>query len=97
MSMNKERLFQIISAPHVTEKTAASEKQIVFKVTKTATKAEIKEAVETLFEVKVASVRVVNLKGKRKNFRARPGKQSDVKKAYVGLVEAVDYEQFMAN
>lgn len=95
--MRKERLFQIISAPHVTEKTAAAEKQIVFKVAKTATKTEIKEAVETLFEVKVASVRVVNLKGKRKNFRMRQGKQADVKKAYVGLVEAVDYEQFMAN
>ncbi len=96
MSMNKERLYQIISAPHVTEKTAASEKQIVFKVNNTATKSEIKEAVEQLFDVKVASVRVVNQKGKRKNFRARQGKQSDVKKAYVGLVEAIDYEQLMA-
>ncbi len=95
--MRKERLFQIIRAPHVTEKTAASEKQIVFKVAKDATKAEIKEAVETLFEVKVESVRVVNLKGKRKNFRARQGKQSDVKKAYIGLAEAIDYEQMMAN
>lgn len=96
MSMNKERLYQIISAPHVTEKTAAQEKQIVFKVAKTATKAEIKEAVEQLFDVKVESVRVSNLKGKTKNFRARQGKQSDVKKAYVGLAEAIDYEQFMA-
>ncbi len=95
--MNKERLYQIISAPHVTEKTAASEKQIVFKVANNATKAEIKAAVEALFEVEVASVRVINLKGKRKNFRMRPGKQSDVKKAYVGLVEAVDYEQLMSN
>ncbi len=95
--MNKERLYQIISAPHVTEKTAASEKQLVFKVANNATKAEIKAAVEALFEVKVASVRVLNLKGKRKNFRMRQGKQSDVKKAYVGLVEAVDYEQLMSN
>ncbi len=95
--MKKERLFQIISAPHVTEKTAASEKQIVFKVVKDATKSEIKEAVEALFDVKVESVRVVNLKGKRKNFRARQGKLSDVKKAYVGLVEPIDYEQFMAS
>ncbi len=97
MSMNKERLFQIISAPHVTEKTAATEKQIVFKVINDATKAEIKEAVETLFEVKVESVRVSNLKGKRKNFRSRQGKQADVKKAYIGLAEAIDYEQIMAN
>ncbi len=94
--MNKERLYQIISAPHVTEKTAATEKQIVFKVAPTATKAEIKEAVETLFDVKVSSVRVLNLKGKTKNFRARQGKQNDVRKAYVGLVEAIDYEQLMA-
>ncbi len=95
--MRKERLFQVISAPHVTEKTAASEKQIVFKVANDATKAEIKEAVEALFDVKVESVRVVNLKGKRKSFRMRQGKQSDVKKAYVGLAEAIDYEQMMAN
>lgn len=95
--MRKERLFQIIGAPHVTEKTAASENQIVFKVANDATKAEIKEAVETLFEVKVESVRVVNIKGKAKNFRARQGKRADVKKAYVGLSEAIDYEQIMAS
>ena len=95
--MKKERLFQIISAPHVTEKTAASEKQIVFKVINDATKSEIKKAVETLFEVKVESVRVVNIKGKVKNLRMGRGKKSDVKKAYVGLSEAIDYEQFMAS
>lgn len=95
--MKKERLFQILSAPHVTEKTASSEKQIVFKVVNDATKAEIKEAVETLFEVKVESVRVVNVKGKSKNFRMRKGKHADVKKAYVGLADAIDYEQIMAN
>ncbi len=95
--MKKERRFQIIRAPHVTEKTATSEKQIVFKVAKDATKAEIKDAVESLFDVKVESVRVVNIKGKSKNFRTRKGKQSDVKKAYVGLAEAIDYEQIMAN
>ncbi|MGY0399054.1 MAG: 50S ribosomal protein L23 [Ostreibacterium sp.] len=95
--MNKERLYQIIRAPHVTEKTAASEKQIVFKVANDATKPEIKEAVEALFDVKVESVRVVNLKGKRKNFRMRKGKQSNVKKAYIGLSEAIDYEQIMAD
>ncbi len=95
--MRQERLLQVIIAPHVTEKTAANEKQIVFKVLKDATKSEIKEAVEKLFEVKVEAVRVVNVKGKRKNFRQISGKRSDVKKAYISLAEAIDYEQIMAD
>lgn len=93
--MRKERLLQIIRAPHVTEKTAASDKQIVFKVLGDATKPEIKKTVEELFEVKVESVRIVNIKGKRKNFRQRSGKRSDVKKAYIGLAEPMDYEKIM--
>ncbi len=93
--MRKERLLQIIQAPHVTDKTVRSDKQIVFKVLGDATKAEIKSAVEELFEVKVESVRVINMKGKRKNFRMRAGKRSDVKKAYIGLSEPMDYDKVM--
>ncbi len=93
--MRKERLLQIIQAPHVTDKTVRNEKQIVFKVLGDATKAEIKSAVEELFEVKVESVRVINMKGKRKNFRMRAGKRSDVKKAYIGLSEPMDYDKVM--
>lgn len=84
--MNKERLYQIIRFPHISEKTArlqADSNQYVFEVRKDANKAEIKEAVEDLFEVKVEDVRVVNVKGKRKSFRFRPGRQKDWKKAYV--------------
>lgn len=94
--MRKERLYQIITAPHVTEKTAAFDRQVVFKVAPDATKTEIKAAVEALFDVKVSTVRIVNVKGKSKTFRMQRGKRSDVKKAYVGLVEAIDYEKFAA-
>ncbi|WP_287602512.1 50S ribosomal protein L23 [Thiothrix sp.] len=88
--MSAERLYHILVAPRVTEKTVASAEksnQYVFKVAKTATKQEIKEAVETLFEVKVDKVRTINVKGKQKNFSRRSGQRSDWKKAYVSLAE----------
>ncbi len=88
--MSMERLYHVLVAPRVTEKTVrASEKanQYVFKVAKTATKQEIKDAVETLFEVKVDQVRTINVKGKQKNFGRRAGHRSDWKKAYVSLSE----------
>lgn len=88
--MSVERLYHILVAPRVTEKTVtAVEKanQYVFKVAKTATKHEIKEAVEALFEVKVDAVRTINMKGKRKNFGRRSGQRNDWKKAYVSLAE----------
>ncbi|SDZ76751.1 MAG: 50S ribosomal protein L23 [Candidatus Thiothrix putei] len=88
--MSMERLYHVLVAPRVTEKTVrASEKanQYVFKVAKTATKQEIKDAVETLFEVKVDQVRTINVKGKQKNFGRRSGHRNDWKKAYVSLSE----------
>ncbi|UOG93297.1 MAG: 50S ribosomal protein L23 [Candidatus Thiothrix sulfatifontis] len=88
--MSMERLYHVLVAPRVTEKTVrATEKanQYVFKVAKTATKQEIKDAVETLFEVKVDQVRTINVKGKQKNFGRRAGHRSDWKKAYVSLSE----------
>ena len=60
------------------------------KVDTTATKLEIKQAVEELFEVKVAQVRVMNVKGKTKRFGQRFGKRSDWRKAYVKLAEGQD-------
>jgi large subunit ribosomal protein L23 len=83
------RYYDVIIAPVITEKaTAASEKnQVVFEVRKTATKPEIKEAVEKLFEVKVKRVNTLNLKGKTKGFRGRRGFQGDYKKAIVTLEE----------
>ena len=73
----------------VTEKsTLASEhNQVVFKVPLEATKPDIKQAVEGLFEVKVKSVNTLRQKGKTKRFRGRPGQRSDSKKAYVTLEE----------
>jgi len=87
---SKERLMTVLVAPHVSEKSAlVAEKnnQIVFRVLRDSTKPEIKAAVELMFEVKVDSVRVVNVAGKAKRFGGRPGKRSDWKKAYVSLVE----------
>ncbi|MCP4299842.1 MAG: 50S ribosomal protein L23, partial [Gammaproteobacteria bacterium] len=67
--MNEERVFQIIRAPHISEKSALlgdSANQAVFRVAADAKKSEIKTAVEQLFNVKVANVRTVNMKGKTK-------------------------------
>ncbi|OXS99148.1 50S ribosomal protein L23 [Notoacmeibacter marinus] len=79
--------YDIIVSPVITEKsTMASENnQVVFNVAKTATKPEIKAAVETLFGVKVTGVNTLVRKGKVKRFRGRIGRQSDVKKAIVTL------------
>lgn len=83
------RHYDVIVAPVITEKaTAASESnKVVFKVRKDATKPQIKEAVEKLFDVKVTGVNTLVRKGKTKMFRGRPGQQSDVKKAIVTLAE----------
>ena len=84
--MNEERLYQVIRYPHVSEKTArlqADSNQYVFEVRKDASKAEIKKAVEKLFDVHVEQVQVANVKGKVKSFRFNVGRQNDWKKAYV--------------
>ena len=83
------RLYDIVLSPVITEKaTMASERnQVIFKVAPTATKPQIKEAVEKLFDVKVKAVNTLVRKGKFKAFRGRPGQQSDVKKAIVTLEE----------
>lgn len=88
--MNQERLMKVLLAPHVSEKsTIVAEKhnQVVFKVAKDATKREIKQAVELLFDVKVSSVRVLNVKGKRKRTGMIEGRRKDWRKAYVTLAE----------
>ncbi len=91
--MQKERILQVLLAPHISEKstmTADTTSTHVFKVDRSATKVEIKQAVEELFEVKVAQVRVMNVKGKTKRFGQRMGKRSDWRKAYVKLAEGQD-------
>ena len=87
--ISKERMYQTILSPLVTEKaTALSESgQVVFRVTLDATKPEIKAAVEGLFNVKVLAVNTLVVKGKAKRFRGRSGQRSDWKKAMVRLAE----------
>lgn len=87
--LSREALYDIVRTPVITEKaTALSEKnQVVFKVAMSATKPEIKVAVETLFGVKVVGVNTLVQKGKTKRFKGRVGQRSDVKKAFVQLAE----------
>ena len=87
--MRQEELYDVIRSPAVTEKsTMASEhSQVVFRVAMTATKPEIKAAIEGLFNVKVTGVNTLVTKGKTKRFKGRPGIRSDVKKAFVTLAE----------
>ena len=86
--MNQERIFQILRAPHISEKSALlgdSANQAVFKGSVDARKDEIKQAVEQLFNVKVANVRTAKMKGKSKRLGLHRGRRSDWKKAYVSL------------
>ena len=89
MSTTDPRHYDVVLSPIITEKaTNASERnQVMFKVAPHATKPQIKEAVEKLFDVKVKSVNTLVRKGKHKAFRGRLGEQSDVKKAIVTLEE----------
>ena len=81
--------YDIIRSPVLSEKStiATEQSKVVFNVLKTATKPEIKAAVEALFKVKVTGVNTLVRKGKVKRFRGVVGKQSDVKKAIVTLAE----------
>jgi large subunit ribosomal protein L23 len=87
--ISRERMYQTILAPLVTEKaTALTERnQVVFRVAIDATKPQIKAAVEGLFGVKVLAVNTLVAKGKTKRFKGRPGQRSDWKKAMVRLAE----------
>jgi Ribosomal protein L23 len=87
--MTNLKHYDVILAPVITEKsTVLSEhNKVVFKVARTATKPEIKAAVETLFGVKVTAVNTLVRKGKTKRFRGTLGQQSDVKRAVVTLAD----------
>ncbi|WP_112321763.1 50S ribosomal protein L23 [Oceanibium sediminis] len=86
---DKAALYDVIRKPIITEKaTMASEANaVVFEVAIDSTKPIIKEAIETLFGVKVKAVNTTITKGKVKRFRGKPGVRKDVKKAYVTLEE----------
>ena len=87
--LSRQEMYDLIRSPLITEKaTAASEhNQIIFKVPLTATKREVKAAVEGLFSVKVDAVNTIRVQGKMKRVRGRPGQRSDFKKAIVTLAE----------
>ena len=93
--MNQERMYSILLAPHVSEKStivAEDGNQVVFRVKRDANKAEIKTAVEQLFDVKVRQVRTALIKGKEKGFGRIKGKRPDWKKAYVALEAGQDID-----
>ena len=88
--MNDAKLYSIIRAPRISEKTARLQEvsnQYVFEVSTEATKIDIKAAVEKIFGVNVRAVNVVNVKGKNKAFKFRMGRRADWRKAYVTLAE----------
>ena len=85
--LTRQAMYDLIRSPLITEKaTAASEhSQVIFKVPLTATKREVKAAVEGLFSVKVDAVNTIRVQGKLKRVRGRAGQRSDFKKAIVTL------------
>ena len=88
-TLTQQQMFDIIRSPVITEKaTNASEhNQVIFRVPLTATKREVKAAVEGLFKVKVTAVNTIQVQGKLKRFRGRVGRRPDYKKAVVTLGE----------
>ncbi len=93
--MNQERIFQVLLAPHVSEKAAVladSNNQYVFKVAVNASKAEIKKSVEQLFKVKVDAVQTLKVKGRVKRNRYGLSAKSTWKKAYVRLEQGQDID-----
>jgi len=86
--MNQQRLMQVLLAPQISEKAtylADKNEQVVFRVDSSATKPEVKAAVELLFKVTVDSVQIANVKGKQKKFGRFMGARKNWKKAYVCL------------
>jgi large subunit ribosomal protein L23 len=95
--MNREQLMSVLLAPHVTEKTSLgmqNHNQYTFRVRRDATKTDVRQAVELMFDVKVTDVQVVNEPGKRRRFGRIAGRTQDWKKAYVRLApgQSIDYE-----
>ncbi len=91
--VKSERLWQVLRAPHTSEKTtriAEEHRQITFRVLMNATKAEIKQAVETIFKVRVTAVNVQKQRGKQKRVGRVSGRRQDWKKACVTLAPGED-------
>jgi len=99
--LSKDALYQVLVAPVVTEKsTRAAEDggQVVFHVASSATRNDVRAAIEQAFDVEVESVRILNVKGKTKRFGKSIGKRNDRKKAYIRLKEGsdIDFAEFQA-
>lgn len=100
-ALSKDELFQVLIAPVVTEKSTRAAEfhgQAVFQVANSATRNDVKAAVEQAFDVKVESVKILNVKGKTKRFGKSLGKRNDRKKAYIRLQEGsdIDFAEFQA-
>ena len=98
-TLSKDKLYQVLLSPVVTEKsTHAAEQggQVVFHVIPDATRNDVKSAVEQAFDVEVESVKILNVKGKTKRFGRTLVKRSDRKKAYIRLKEGsdIDFAEF---
>lgn len=89
VKLSRERMYDLVREPVITEKStmASQNNQVAFRVPLSASKPEIKAAIEGLFEVKVRKVNTLRQKGKVKRFRGITGKRADTKKAYVTLEE----------
>lgn len=99
--LSKDELYQVLIAPVVTEKTtraAESHGQAVFQVANSATRNDVKAAIEQAFDVEVESVKILNVKGKTKRFGKSIGKRNDRKKAYIRLKDGsdIDFAEFQA-
>ena len=83
------RHYDVVLAPHITEKSTmlSDTNAVVFRVAPSATKPEIKAAIEALFNVKVTNVNTLVTKGKTKRWKGKPYRRSDIKKAIVTLAE----------
>jgi large subunit ribosomal protein L23 len=93
--MNQDRLMRVLLSPVISEKSsrvADASRQFVFKVLPSASKPEIRDAVELMFDVKVKGVQVANVQGKVKRFGQTTGRRVNWKKAYVTLAEGHDID-----
>lgn len=95
MNLKNYQLANVLQAPIISEKStnaAEQNKRFAFKVTKQATKKQVKDAVEIMFSVEVDTVNILNVKGKQKRFGRTLGQRSDWKKAYVKLKPGHDID-----
>jgi large subunit ribosomal protein L23 len=88
-TLTRQQMFDVVRSPVITEKaTNVSEhNQVIFRVPLTATKRQVRAAIEGLFNVKVTAVNTIRVRGKVKRFRGRIGRRSDYKKALITLGE----------